>query len=106
MNGLVECSSCFIFQVLSFVYKALADHHIFLEGTLLKPNMVTAGQSCSTKYTPEQVALATVTALQRTVPPAVPGKLSLILQCGNIISCNCINLSVVRHWNIPVISCP
>jgi fructose-bisphosphate aldolase class I len=60
-------------QVLAFTYKALADHHIFLEGTLLKPNMVTAGQSCPIKYTPEEVALATVTALRRTVPPAVPG---------------------------------
>jgi fructose-bisphosphate aldolase class I len=60
-------------QVLAFQYKALADHHIFLEGTLLKPNMVTAGQSCTTKYTSAQIAIATVTALSRTVPPAVPG---------------------------------
>ncbi|XP_018027036.1 fructose-bisphosphate aldolase [Hyalella azteca] len=59
--------------VLAFVYKALNDHHVFLEGTLLKPNMVTAGQQCSTKYTPEQVAAATVTALSRTMPSAVPG---------------------------------
>jgi len=59
--------------VLAAVYKALNDHHVFLEGTLLKPNMVTAGQSCKTKYTPEEVAKATVTALQRTVPPAVAG---------------------------------
>jgi len=59
--------------VLSFVYKALNDHHVYLEGTLLKPNMVTAGQSCPTKFTPEQVAKATVTALQRTMPAAVPG---------------------------------
>ncbi|VDM78649.1 unnamed protein product, partial [Strongylus vulgaris] len=50
-------------QVLSFVYKALADHHVYLEGTLLKPNMAT----------PEEVGLATVTALRRTVPAAVPG---------------------------------
>lgn len=35
--------------------------------------MVTAGQSCQTKYTAEQNALATVTALRRTVPAAVPG---------------------------------
>jgi len=57
----------------AFVYKALNDHHVYLEGTLLKPNMVTAGQSCPTKYTPEEVARATVTAFQRTVPVAVPG---------------------------------
>lgn len=59
--------------VLAFTYKALADHNIFLEGTLLKPNMVTAGMSCPTKYTPADNAQATVQALQRTVPPAVPG---------------------------------
>jgi len=59
--------------VLAFVYKALNDHHVYLEGTLLKPNMVTAGQSCATKFSPEAVALATVTALQRTMPAAVPG---------------------------------
>lgn len=60
--------------VLAFTYKALQDHHVFLEGTLLKPNMVTAGQSCPTKFTPQQNAKATVTALARTVPVAVPGK--------------------------------
>jgi len=60
-------------QVLAFTYKALADHNVFLEGTLLKPNMVTAGQSCSKKYTAEQVGKATVAALSRGVPAAVAG---------------------------------
>lgn len=60
-------------KVLAAVYKALSDHNVFLEGTLLKPNMVTAGFSCTKKYTAEQNARATVTALSRGVPPAVPG---------------------------------
>ncbi|KAI2582014.1 aldolase, fructose-bisphosphate C [Homo sapiens] len=60
-------------QVLAAVYKALSDHHVYLEGTLLKPNMVTPGHACPIKYTPEEIAMATVTALRRTVPPAVPG---------------------------------
>ncbi|RUS89664.1 hypothetical protein EGW08_002585 [Elysia chlorotica] len=60
-------------EVLAFQYKALADHHIFLEGTLLKPNMVTPGMQSSTPATPEQCAVATVQALSRTVPPAVAG---------------------------------
>ncbi|KAG7265753.1 hypothetical protein CRUP_024335 [Coryphaenoides rupestris] len=60
-------------NVLAAVYKAMADHHVHLEGTLLKPNMVTPGHACSTKYSPEEIAMATVTALRRTVPPAVPG---------------------------------
>lgn len=65
--------------VLAAVYKALNDHHVFLEGTLLKPNMVTAGQSCTTKYTPQDIAAATVTALNRTVPAAVAGNLNVIM---------------------------
>ena len=60
--------------MLAAVYKALSDHHVYLEGTLLKPNMVTAGHSCTITYTPQQVAMATVTALRRTVPGAVPGE--------------------------------
>ncbi|UXI22384.1 ABC transporter [Sarcoptes scabiei] len=59
--------------VLAAVYKALNDHHVYLEGTLLKPNMVTPGQSCPQKASPQEIAKATVTALQRTVPAAVPG---------------------------------
>ena len=35
--------------------------------------MVTGGFGCATKYTPYDIAAATVTALQRTVPAAVPG---------------------------------
>ena len=60
-------------KVLAAVYKALSDHNVYLEGTLLKPNMVLPGVSCSKKYTPEQVANATVTVFQRTLPVAVPG---------------------------------
>ncbi|XP_033218043.1 fructose-bisphosphate aldolase-like isoform X1 [Belonocnema kinseyi] len=60
-------------EVLAAVYKALSDHKVYLEGTLLKPNMVTPGQSCPKRAKPEEIAAATVTALLRTVPPAVPG---------------------------------
>jgi fructose-bisphosphate aldolase class I len=58
---------------LAYVYKALADHHVYLEGTLLKPNMVTPGQSSSKRASAQEIARATVTALQRGVPAAVPG---------------------------------
>nr|CAD1839335.1 unnamed protein product [Ananas comosus var. bracteatus] len=59
-------------KVLAAVYKALNDHHVLLEGTLLKPNMVIPG-SDSPKVGAEVIAEYTVTALCRTVPPAVPG---------------------------------
>ena len=58
--------------VLAAVYKALADHHVLLEGTLLKPNMVTPGSEAE-PVAPVDVARATVRALARTVPAAVPG---------------------------------
>eukprot|EP00296_Roombia_truncata_P000164 JP435827.1.p1 GENE.JP435827.1~~JP435827.1.p1 ORF type:complete len:364 (+),score=183.51 JP435827.1:2-1093(+) len=61
-------------KVLAAVYKAIQDNHLLLEGTLLKPNMCCPGQDCPAgKATPEQVATATMNALSRTVPVAVPG---------------------------------
>lgn len=63
-------------RVLAACYKALNDHHVLLEGTLLKPNMVTPGSE-SKKVTPEVIAEYTVRTLQRTVPPAVPGVMFL-----------------------------
>ncbi|KAJ3326516.1 hypothetical protein HDU76_012861 [Blyttiomyces sp. JEL0837] len=60
-------------DVLAAVYKKLSDHQIYLEGTLLKPNMVCPGQDCPIKYTPVDIAYATITVLRRTVPAAVPG---------------------------------
>ncbi|EHB10228.1 Fructose-bisphosphate aldolase A [Heterocephalus glaber] len=60
-------------KVLAAAYKALSDHHIYLEGTLRKPNMVTPGHACTQKYSQEEIAMATVTVLRHTVPPAVTG---------------------------------
>jgi len=62
-------------RVWAVVVKHLHDHKILLEGSLVKPNMVTPGHSSPTykTTTPEQVGKATVTVLQRTLPAAVPG---------------------------------
>ena len=69
----LSCCQYVTEKVLAAVYKALSDHHVYLEGTLLKPNMVTAGHACTQVFSSEEIAMATVTALRRTVPPAVPG---------------------------------
>lgn len=58
--------------VLIACYKALHDQHVLLEGSLLKPNMVTPG-SDAPKVSAKEIAMYTVRTLQRTVPPAVPG---------------------------------
>jgi len=60
-------------RVIAACYKALSDHHVMLEGTLLKPNMVRSGSDAATQATADEIALATVRVLQHTVPCAVPG---------------------------------
>jgi fructose-bisphosphate aldolase class I len=59
--------------VLQSVFDHLSAARIFLEGMVLKPNMVIAGKGSAKKASPEQVAEATVRTLKRHVPPAVPG---------------------------------
>jgi len=55
-------------------YYALNQAHVILEGTLLKPNMCQPGQQYQgPKPSVSDCARATVEALQRSVPPAVPG---------------------------------
>jgi fructose-bisphosphate aldolase class I len=68
----IEVSAQVTQRVLAATYKALHDYNVLLEGTLLKPNMVLGGMKNS-PCPPEQVAVATLTVLRRTVPPAVPG---------------------------------
>jgi fructose-bisphosphate aldolase, class I len=53
--------------------KAMLDHHLILEGCLLKPNMVTPGASCPDRKSPEEIAWYTVRTLSRTIVPALPG---------------------------------
>jgi len=60
-------------KVLAAVFKALNDHHVLLEGCLLKPNMVTEGSACAAKASPADVAFYTVRTLSRTVPPSLVG---------------------------------
>merc|ERR1711972_392963 len=58
--------------VLAAQFKALAEHHVYLPGCLLKPNMVKNGIK-GPKASAELIAQLTVRALMRTVPPALPG---------------------------------
>lgn len=59
--------------VLHAVFNALFDQKIYLEGILLKPNMVISGKECTKQATIEEVADATLRVLRRHVPSAVPG---------------------------------
>ncbi len=58
---------------LKTVFEELYLAGVTLEGMILKPNMVIAGQSCPMQASPDEVAEKTVLVLKRTVPAAVPG---------------------------------
>lgn len=60
-------------RVLAAQFKALVDHGVYLEGMVLKPNMVKAGLKCNPQASDEEVARLTVQTMLRTVPAAMPG---------------------------------
>ncbi|XP_072477624.1 fructose-bisphosphate aldolase A-like [Notamacropus eugenii] len=94
-HNLKSCQYITVCQyTLAAVYKALSDHHIYLEGTLLKPKMVTPGHACTQKYSHEEIAMATVTALQQIVPPVVTG--NTFLSGGQSEEDASINLSAIN----------
>jgi fructose-bisphosphate aldolase class I len=69
----IEVAAAVTEKVIAACYKALSDHHVMLEGTLLKPNMVRSGSDAKVQASASEIALATVRVLQHTVPCAVPG---------------------------------
>jgi fructose-bisphosphate aldolase class I len=86
-------------ETLRATFDQLADAGVVLEGMVLKPNMIIAGQKCAKQASPAEVAEKTVRCLKSTVPAAVPGiaflsggqsdelateHLSLMNQMGNL----------------------
>jgi fructose-bisphosphate aldolase, class I len=55
------------------VFSELHEHGVWLEGMLLKPNMVLSGYACREQAAHEDVARSTICCLRRHVPVAVPG---------------------------------
>jgi fructose-bisphosphate aldolase class I len=60
-------------RTLDCVFEQLYRQRVVLEGMILKPNMVIAGKKCRTQADRKAVAAATLRALKRFVPAAVPG---------------------------------
>ena len=55
------------------VFRELYDARVSLEGMILKPNMVIAGQKSAKQASAQEVAEKTVKCLKATVPSSVPG---------------------------------
>eukprot|EP00435_Cladocopium_sp_Y103_P054669 s135_g17.t2 len=60
-------------EVQSTLYKAMLEHGVYMEGTILKTNLVNPGLSCDTDYSVEEIAMANTAVLRRTMPVAIRG---------------------------------
>lgn len=70
-HGIGECAAV-TEKVLLAQFAALHLHNVYIEGMVLKPNMVKNGLQ-GDKATPSEVAAFTINAMKRTVPAAMPG---------------------------------
>lgn len=75
MDGKHTIEACYdaTERALQHQFAALARHRVYLEGILLKPNMVISGTECSRQADVKSVADLSVRCYLRNVPAAVPG---------------------------------
>ncbi|MEO1281360.1 MAG: class I fructose-bisphosphate aldolase [Pseudomonadota bacterium] len=60
-------------KILRLVFRELHAANVSMEGMILKPNMIIAGQQCPNQASAEEVAEKTIKCLKDTVPANVPG---------------------------------
>jgi fructose-bisphosphate aldolase class I len=75
MDGAHDIDTCYEISkaALTKLYLELYAMKVKLEGTILKPNMVIAGQKAAKQSSPQEVAEKTVKLFREAVPVAVPG---------------------------------
>ena len=75
MNGSHDLATCERVSqwTLERVFSELIRHRVMLEGMILKPSMVTSGDTCPDQADVRTVAESTIKIFKRCVPAAVPG---------------------------------
>ena len=58
-------------KVQSMLFKSMLDHGVYMEGALLKSNMVNPGKKCKTNYTVDELAIANLQVFRRCFPTAM-----------------------------------
>ncbi len=58
-------------KIQSVLFKAMLDHGVYMEGSLLKSNMVNPGKACKTNYTVDELAIANLQVFRRCFPTAM-----------------------------------
>ena len=60
-------------SVLQNLFLELKEHKVFIEGILLKINMVLPGDKCSEQAVPQEIAEETLSLFEKFIPSKVPG---------------------------------
>ncbi len=105
MDGDHDIDRCFEVTewTLKETYMALYEQRVFLEGSVLKPNMVLSGKLSPEQAGIDEVAEKTVRCLKRAVPAAVPGIVFLSGGQSDIEATahlNAMNAAYDTPWNL------
>ena len=75
MNGKHSIEDCYEVsqRTLNKVFEQLIMHHVYLDGIVLKPNMIISGLECPIQADVDRVAELTFKCLKDNVPSDVPG---------------------------------
>ena len=75
MDGSHTAETCYevTSSVLTALYAQLDEQNVYLEGSILKPNMIVSGTECPTQASVQQVAEMTLDCFNKCVPQDVPG---------------------------------
>lgn len=99
-KGYKRLSKCLKVLCTAVLYNGYYNSHGLNLKTIIRVCCVNfsslIGQSCTTKNTPQQNAQATVTALSRTVPAAVPG--IVFLSGGQSEEEASVNLNAINQY--------
>ena len=60
-------------EILGVLFQAMREQGVYLEGCVLKTNMINPGKQCPVKYSLEQIAAANLDVLAQTVPACIRG---------------------------------
>ena len=107
MDGTHSIDTCHEVSQRAFarVFDELSRQRVFLEGIVLKPNMIVSGIGCSEQAGVKEVADRTVEVLKATVPDEVPGCAFLSGGQTNENATAHLNMMNVEHaeslpWNL------
>ncbi|KAA8494018.1 Fructose-bisphosphate aldolase [Porphyridium purpureum] len=91
-------------KIQSSLFKACLEHGVYMEGCVLKSNIVNPGKKCPKKYSVEEIGKANIDTLRRTMPAAI--RTANFLSGGQSLSDACARLSAMNKvkgnspWNL------